>query len=1378
MTKTYIIKRINNFQQNGGKEDNNVEHIVVDSIFDSDSEDDDKIHNDNSNEQRDTINSDDSHDSDKSSNNSSNNSDDSDNSDNSDRPQEQMNYGYPNVNEPTLQSDIYKKREFYFYKLPDRPNLSNYKEIEQFRKKSCEPTGGLLEHQSLLSNFINPDTPYKGILIFHGTGTGKCLHKNSYVLVNNNKNLKIEDLWNFYKTDTTKNNNDGSEWSVPFTNITVKSIDSNNKIVTGRVKYLYREKINSFLQVITLENGSQIIKTQIHKLYNGSVWTKNVEIKNKIAVFENNSLAFSYIKSVEVIKYNDYVYDLEIDTYHNFVSNQIFCHNTCVGVAIGEKFKPMVQRYGTPIYILVPGPLLKENWKQSFLNCTGDTYLKTNENLVFINEEEREKIRKLGILQAMQYYKIMSYRSFYRRVLGEKIIDKKTIEGNKIKVTYKKTDEGEFERDINIDKIHNLNNTLIIVDEAHNLTGNAYGEALMKIIKSSVNLKIVLMSATPMKNLADDIVELLNFIRPHDSPVQRELIFNSDKNHLMKFKPGGIEYLKKMAHGYISHLRGADPMTFAEKIEMGDKPKGLLFTKITRCNMLPFQRETYDEAIKIADDSLDRKSEAVANFVFPALDESRKKLIGLYGREGINALKNQLKTHHEKINKLIATDILKLKPAEQEQEFININENTKNITGAILKKEYIEKFSTKFYQAMIDIENNLFYNDKTLESRTGFVYSNLVKIGIEIFQEALIQNGYFEYDINQSNYHVKDNTICYFCGLTHKAHSKKISPEHAFSPATFVVVTGTASEEAAEVIPEDRKKLLDNVFNNIANKEGKQIKLVLGSKVMNEGLSLFNVRSAHILDVYFNFGRVDQVVGRAIRWCSHYKLMSEKNPYPKVILYKYSVSLGSDSKELSTEEELYYKAEQKYVLIKKVERALKEVAIDCALNQQGNMFKEEIEEFDKCVKPTDNLLTVELKENEKSAINVCPSKCDFTDCLYKCHDQILNSKYYDPTRNIYKKLTKNQLDYSTFTSNLAKTEIDYAKRKIKELYMTGYVYNLKTITDYVFDSYNKDKKDLFDDFFVQKALDELIPVTENDFNNYKDILVDKSYRAGYLIYLDSYYLFQPFDENENVPMYYRTQYQYNYQSKLGLQNYISVEKQSTLDSEMSDSETDNKDDIGYNFDDVMDYYDERKEHKIVGIVDKEINRRKTKRADELEDVFKIREKREKILDKKRATGIPSLKGAVCATSKQKEYLEEIAKDLGIKNVSKDITRVDLCNSIMNKLIELEKYSKGKDKMTYIMIPSNHPKYVFPLNMEDRVEYIKNKVSNILNKKITFKETTDNKNKSITLSFKLTTKPSTDDIFKLENIYSKQSSKLVAELWTTSKDKLSWSTIIN
>ena len=41
------------------------------------------------------------------------------------------------------------------------------------------------------------------------------------------------------------------------------------------------------------------------------------------------------------------------------------------------------------------------------------------------------------------------------------------------------------------------------------------------------------------------------------------MIFNSQKNHLMSFKQGGLDYLKNMSRGYISHLRGGDPITFA-----------------------------------------------------------------------------------------------------------------------------------------------------------------------------------------------------------------------------------------------------------------------------------------------------------------------------------------------------------------------------------------------------------------------------------------------------------------------------------------------------------------------------------------------------------------------------------------------------------------------------------------------------------------------------------------------------------------------------------------------------------------------------------------------------------------------------------------------
>ena len=771
-----------------------------------------------------------------------------------------------------------------------------------------------------------------------------------------------------------------------------------------------------------------------------------------------------------------------------------------------------------------------------------------------------------------------------------------------------------------------------------------------------------------------------------------------------------------------------------------------------------FQQKTYNDAVIIEDDSLDRKSEAVANFVFPGLSDDKKSLVGLYGREGLNTLRNQLKTYYDKINDLIAKDLFGLK--KNDIEFINFNESTKNITGAILKKEYLKKFSTKFYQSLIDLEENIFSNSKNkYESRTGFVYSNLVKVGIELYQEILIQNGWNEYNENSSNYIINDNTICYHCGLKQKEHKEQ--KEHTFKPATFLVVTGGSSDEVIDITQDNKQKIISSVFNNNDNIDGKNIKLIIGSKVINEGISLKNVSSVYILDVYFNFGRVDQVVARAIRWCSHINLMNEKNQFPKVKLYKYAIGL-KDGK-MSSEEDLYYKAELKYLLIKKVERALKEVAIDCALLKEGNMFKEEITKYNKCIKPTASLADKLIKNDDKDKGSlVCPSQCDYEDCEYIC----LNKKYYDPNIKLYKNLKSYNLDYSTFTFNLSKNEVNFAKTKIKELYMTNYVYNLQTIIDYVKESYPVQKKDLFDNFFVQKALDELIPVTENDFNNFKDVIYDKLYRAGYLIYLDTYYIFQPFDENENVPMYYRTHRRIIIQSKLSLYNYIHNEKKNMIsimkeDAKGADDRTDNGN--YYNFDDVMDYYDNRNEHDIIGIIDKELNRGKSKHADEINDVFKIREKREKILDKKRGTGIPSLKGSVCATSIHIEYLEKLAKDLGIKFDS-NIKRDDICIKIKDKLIELEKYSKGKKKITYIMIPKNHPEYKFPLNLEDRTEYLKDNINKLLSKNIKFnvKESKD----VILLSFSLGTQEiTTNDIKKIKSYgwESKDNSKWTIEI---------------
>ena len=60
---------------------------------------------------------------------------------------------------------------------------------------------------------------------------------------------------------------------------------------------------------------------------------------------------------------------------------------------------------------------------------------------------------------------------------------------------------------------------------------------------------------------------------------------------------------------------------------------------------------------------------------------------------------------------------------------------------------------------------------------------------------------------------------------------------------------------------------------------------------MNEGITLENIREIHILDVHYNLGKVDQVIGRGIRMCKHLAVINDNNRFPKVNVYRYVAGL-------------------------------------------------------------------------------------------------------------------------------------------------------------------------------------------------------------------------------------------------------------------------------------------------------------------------------------------------------------------------------------------------------------------------------------------------------------------------------------------------------
>ncbi len=200
----------------------------------------------------------------------------------------------------------------------------------------------------------------------------------------------------------------------------------------------------------------------------------------------------------------------------------------------------------------------------------------------------------------------------------------------------------------------------------------------------------------------------------------------------------------------------------------------------------------------------------------------------------------------------------------------------------------LEKYSTKFHKIMSKIENS-----------TGkvFVYSGFKEFaGLKSFVKVLEAFGY-------SNY--AD------AGEGHKR---------------FAIWSGDENMSYKEEIKE--------VYNRTENLNGSKLKIILGSSSIKEGVSFKGVRQVHIIEPYWNLPRLEQVIGRASRFCSHKDLEKEKR---NVKVYVY-LAVAPERERLETVDEYIYDlSSKKNKLVSEFELAVKQSAVDCELNQSANM---------------------------------------------------------------------------------------------------------------------------------------------------------------------------------------------------------------------------------------------------------------------------------------------------------------------------------------------------------------------------------------------------------------------------------------------------------
>jgi hypothetical protein len=71
----------------------------------------------------------------------------------------------PDITDIDFNEKIYLKKEFRLHEIKNKPNYTT--DFTYKKDFTLEP------HQFFIRNYISPDTPYNGILIYGGTGVGK-----------------------------------------------------------------------------------------------------------------------------------------------------------------------------------------------------------------------------------------------------------------------------------------------------------------------------------------------------------------------------------------------------------------------------------------------------------------------------------------------------------------------------------------------------------------------------------------------------------------------------------------------------------------------------------------------------------------------------------------------------------------------------------------------------------------------------------------------------------------------------------------------------------------------------------------------------------------------------------------------------------------------------------------------------------------------------------------------------------------------------------------------------------------------------------------------------------------------------------------------------
>jgi hypothetical protein len=782
----------------------------------------------------------------------------------------------------------------------------------------------LLTHQKVVRDYLNLYTPYRGLLILHALGSGKTctsiaiaegLKSDKQIFVLTPASLKMNffselkrcgdhlfrknQFWEFV---STVGQQDLVATLASALSISQEFIKKHNGAWLVDVnKPANFTELSTFDQSVLDEQLNEMIRSKYKDInYNGL----NKRIVDELT---KDSTINPFDHSVVVI-----------DEAHNFVSRIV--NKISKQKSISYKlYEYLMKATDVRIVMLTGTPIINYPNEIGVLYNILRGYVKTwtfNLKILTGKKVNRDAILLMFSAASFNTYDFIEYS-------GNKL----TITRNPFGfINTKKNANAKAETEF--EKYNGVK-----LDITGNISDSDFEKTIISILKNNdIEVNESAITIEMNKALPDDSDAFLNmFVDPDSIAIKNDDLFKRRILGLTSYFPSSSEKLLpsfvKTEKGEKYHIVKSEMSEYQFGIyvkirkEEADKERASRKNKTNKADELYQSTSTYRV-----------RSRTCCNFAFPdppgrPLPDKQK-----YNEKDIDGLVDEEEEEEEPKEDKEENEESKEKSEDYPHRIQKALKFLKDNSSDYFTPDKIQKYSPKFF----DILENV--NDPA-NIGLHLIYSQFYTVeGIGLLKLLLETNGYSQFSIVKKSGNVWN-------------------VENTDDKPKFFLYTGNETIEEKEILRNIYNSQWDFVPESITNELkktapnnylGEIVKIMMITSSGAEGINLKNTRFVHIVEPYWHMVRIDQVIGRARRICSHQALPEELRTV-KVFLYLATLSeeqrTNEDNKELTirdvsklnkktpitTDESLYESAQLKDNINQQILRCVKESAVDCSL---------------------------------------------------------------------------------------------------------------------------------------------------------------------------------------------------------------------------------------------------------------------------------------------------------------------------------------------------------------------------------------------------------------------------------------------------------------